>query len=558
MNTKTQDWIAQAITVHGKRYDYSKVVYVNTKHNVSIGCTVHGYFEQRPSNHIMGSGCSKCSFESKYLSLSDWITKAGAKHPDRFDYSKILVLNSRTDLLTIRCRVHNTWFKITAGRHLDTVHGGCVDCSAKSPSRRQTTEHVIAAFKTVHGTRYDYRHVVYSGRANPVVIVCSQHGAFKQNSSDHKQGHGCPECGKDNIGNKHRTTLAEAIAWAQQGIGDQYDFSLNTEYTGNQYDYAQYVCPKHGLKQARWYSIWAGHGCDNCGAGSQQSKAETWLISFLEGKGLKVVPSAKGVLSGRHSLDLYLPDVKLAIEVNGVYWHSERAGKGKDYHITKTLECRDQGIQLLHLWDYELRTKRQQVLALIRSRLGLNNTVGARNLELRAIDNHQARQFLNQYHLQGHVNCTEAWALYSTKRKQLAAVMTFGPSRFDRKHSWELLRFASVSGLTVQGGASRLLKAFERNHPQQSLVSYADIRYSQGNVYRQLGFNFVHRSSPGYFYSKGSENGSDIVSRYKAQKHKLASWLPEFDANLTEAANMSNNGYYRVWDCGNLVYTKSY
>ena len=118
-----------------------------------------------------------------------------------------------------------------------------------------------------------------------------------------------------------------------------------------------------------------------------------------------------------------------------------------------------------------------------------------------------------------------------------------------------MLRFCNKLGYHVPGGASKLLKYFERNYNPKSLVSYADRRWSQGKVYKKLGFTFNHASTPNYWYLKNN-NTTKLYSRINFQKHKLKKLLENFDENKTEVENMKANGYNRIFDCGNLVYEK--
>ena len=255
----------------------------------------------------------------------------------------------------------------------------------------------------------------------------------------------------------------------------------------------------------------------------------------------------------RLEVDIYLPEHKLAIEVNGVYWHSETKGKDRDYHYRKTVELKRQGIQLLHFWDFEIGQKPDLVLSMIRQKLGLSKRLYARKLVVdRDVPADEAREFLGSNHLQGSVNSKLRYGLRAKTSGKLACLMTFGKSRFDKNGAMELLRFASAQGITVVWGASRLLAAFQKDHPNEGLVSYADLRHSQGNLYRKLGFKFSHRSTPNYFWFGNNER----FPRYKTQKHKLPELLGDaFDPSLTEVQNMQRAGFSRVFDCGNLIFT---
>jgi hypothetical protein len=131
--------------------------------------------------------------------------------------------------------------------------------------------------------------------------------------------------------------------------------------------------------------------------------------------------------------------------------------------------------------------------------------------------------------------------------------MTFGKPRFGKGYDFELLRFSNELFTQVIGGAGKLLKYFERNYHPKSIISYADRRWSKGDLYDAIGFSFKGYSRPSYWYVKGVFNREN---RVKYQKHKLSYILKNFDENLTEMENMRNNGFRVIWDCGNIVFEK--
>jgi hypothetical protein len=131
--------------------------------------------------------------------------------------------------------------------------------------------------------------------------------------------------------------------------------------------------------------------------------------------------------------------------------------------------------------------------------------------------------------------------------------MTFGKSRYNKKYQYELIRFCNKINTLVTGGASKIFKYFIRNYNPESLISYADLRYSKGALYEKLGFTKLKSSTPNYFYFH-KNNTLKLMSRVQFQKHKLKDKLDIYDPELTEYQNMLNNGYDRIWDCGNGVY----
>ena len=132
----------------------------------------------------------------------------------------------------------------------------------------------------------------------------------------------------------------------------------------------------------------------------------------------------------------------------------------------------------------------------------------------------------------------------------LLSVMTFSKPRFNKNYEWELVRFCNLLNHNVVGGASKLLKHFIRNYNPKNLISYADLRYSNGNMYKTIGFTFKHYTPPSYVYIKGD----NVLSRFSCQKHKLSKILPNFDENKTETQNMMHNNYRKLWDAGTMLF----
>lgn len=251
-------------------------------------------------------------------------------------------------------------------------------------------------------------------------------------------------------------------------------------------------------------------------------------------------------------IDIFLPDKNMAIELNGMYWHSELEEENKKYnHRTKLELCNEIGINLIQITDHEYNDKKDLVLDLLASKLDINQKIGARKCTLRKLDNKTSRIFLEENHFQGYVVASVVYGLYY--QDDLISVMTFGKSRFNKKYQYELIRFCVKNGYNVVGGSQRMFKAFLQEYKPTSIISYCDLSKFQGSMYSRLGFSFSHTSEPNYVYLKGNK----MLSRYQAQKHKLGAVLGKFDPNISESQNMFANGYKRYWDCGTAVYVYS-
>jgi len=298
-----------------------------------------------------------------------------------------------------------------------------------------------------------------------------------------------------------------------------------------------------------------------------RSKTEKDIISHIthELNITNVLHNDRKALSGKE-IDIYLPDINIGIEYDGLMFHSYGKSSHTMFnnfdlidpsrHLNKTKSAESAGISLLHIFENEWLDEVKQNIwkSIISTKLNKNNRIYGRQCIVKEITVTESRPFLDDNHLQGNNQSSIKLGLYYND--ELVSVMTFGPSRYDKNHEWEMIRFANKKFTTIVGGASKLLKYFEKTFKPKSLVSYADIRFSNGNLYNNLGFIHSHNSAPNYFYFK---TGSMVLEpRVKYQKHKLAGLLDNFDQDKTEMVNMFDNGYRVIFDCGNMVFTKIY
>lgn len=202
-NLLTNNFIEKAQKIHGNKYDYSLVDYVNNTTNIIIICKIHGKFEQKPSVHLMNCGCRLCSlaYVSNKFTLSNdhFIKKAKETHGDKYDYSLVKYISAR-DPVQIICLEHGIF------KQVPYVHyrAGCPTCGLikNGLGRRKTNDQFIEDAKEIHGDKYDYSLVNYQGDTSKIEIICQTHGSFKQTAGGHLQGHGCIRCGRGNVSKK--------------------------------------------------------------------------------------------------------------------------------------------------------------------------------------------------------------------------------------------------------------------------------------------------------------------------------------------------------------------
>jgi hypothetical protein len=272
------------------------------------------------------------------------------------------------------------------------------------------------------------------------------------------------------------------------------------------------------------------------------------------------LPDDNIIFNTRHlikgfEIDIYIPSYNLAIEYNGMFFHSENNGKGREYHLYKTEECEKQGIQLIHIFEDEWINKQNIIKSKLKNLLKINNNkIYARKCIIKNINNKEKNEFLNKNHIQGEDKSKIKLGLYHNN--ELVSVMTFGRLRkiTGNKHSeckYELIRYASKLDTNVVGGFSKLLNNFTKTYTPQEIVSYADRRYSIGRLYEFNGFSFIHNTPPNYWYMKYYKNREH---RFKYRKSELSKLLECYNHDISEWENMKNNKYDRIWDCGSKKY----
>ena len=302
-------------------------------------------------------------------------------------------------------------------------------------------------------------------------------------------------------------------------------------------------------------------GCPKCAR--KQTKGEKKVQELLESLGIEFVMNDRSVLSNNKELDFYIPSLKVAIEINGEFWHSSAQERiYKNYHLDKTRECEALGIHLYQFWSLNDLVKKEQIVkSMIKNALKLASTtrVFARKCEVRKITSKEGRAFCEQNHIQGGGIASVYFGLFYEGR--LVSVMSFGKSRFNKKVEWELIRFCSLLNYSVVGAGSRLLKHFEIECKPKSLISYANRRWASANsnLYQAIGFKFIREAEPNYTYYKDNKYDGRMFNRITFQRHKIEKWFGKtFDKNMTETEILKSEGFVQIYDCGNLVYLKEY
>lgn len=342
LNTKI--FIERANLKHNNFYNYSKANYTNSHNLITIICPKHGEFSQKAYQHLNGSGCPKCKFENMRFTQEQFIQKAKLIHDNKYNYSKVNYINSRTKVEII-CPIHGSFWQVPSD-HLRKR--GCKKCI------NFTNSQFIEKSNQIHNNFYNYSKVKYVNAKTKVIIICPVHGIFEQEAHGHLQGNGCPICAHEKTSNSQKLTTEDFIQKAKLVHGDKYDYS-KVEYINSQTKIT-IICPTHGeFKQVPSEHLRYG-SCPKCRSSKGEIKIRQWLLSnninfneqhrFENCKNKKPLP-----------FDFYLPDHNLCLEFDGVQHYKPRNSWGGEDTFKQTQQndqiktkyCEDNNIILLRI-----------------------------------------------------------------------------------------------------------------------------------------------------------------------------------------------------------------
>jgi len=302
------------------------------------------------------------------------------------------------------------------------------------------------------------------------------------------------------------------------------------------------ICNKHGrFCQSPECHLRMKRGCPECVCSKGQLELEQDLREIYDGE---ILFNDRNIISP-FELDIVLPEVKLAIEYHGLYWHSYNrieTSQERNKHLAKLMLANANEYRLLQVYESEYQNNKQIINSIILNILAKSKRIYARKCKVVRLTGQQRKDFFNANHIQGDKTAFVAFGLINGSN--IVAAMSFSKHV---KYDYEIARFANSMNYSVTGGLSRLLITFCREFNPKSILTYSDRRFFDSSGYQSVGFKHVGYTAPGYRYVKGQQT----FSRQAFQKHKLKHKLPIFDQSLSEAENMFLCGYRRIWDCGN-------
>ena len=544
MKNKKENFIEKSNKKHNNKYDYSKVEYVNSQTKVCIICPEHGEFWQTPVAHVRGHGCPICSNKKRgkrTVNTENLIKKCMKVHNNKYTYENTEYINADTKIC-VTCSVHGDFY-ILPFHHLNGQ--GCPKCRGKN----FTQDEVITKFKEIHKDKYDYSKVIFNKMKEKVCIICPEHGEFWQTPQKHLNGQGCPKCGIKKRTENSVLDIKVFINRANIVHNNKYDY--NSVNFNNLHDKIQIRCPKHGYFEQNAYDHLNGHGCPICG--QQVSNIENKITEFIKELGLTVKTRVRNIIYP-YELDIFIPSKNIAIEFNGLRWHSEQFKEDKNYHLNKTELCEKQNIKLFHIFEDEWIEHSEKIKSKLRQILNYNKdlpNIYARKCNIQKIDNKLGCEFLEKNHIQSFSRSSIYLGCYYND--ELVGVMTFKRERKD-SDKWELTRFATDITKHCVGVGGKLFKYFVRNYNPSEVKSFADRRWTldkDDNLYTKLGFKLDEVLKPDYKYI--IENSNKRFHKFNFRKQILHK---KYGLPLTMTENEMCNQIkaHKIWDCGLYKY----
>ena len=613
----TEEFILKAKKIHGDKYSYFTTNYINMDIKVEVYCNLcEEYFLTLPRSHVGNkkSGCLSCRKKNRVRNakiLSRFLEKSNLIYAGQFSY-----FDDYKDSVTpikIKCKLHDVIFHQTPSHHLHS--NGCPACKLdkrKLHSESKNHNEVISNINTKiidicegglskhningyidcqsdtrdvvkkissHESKYGmlrvtnsetfikkllkvstnpveilFDKVEYVSTHRKVILTCTKHGDFMVTPSGSlKKKIICPKCSKE----RFVSNVDDFITKAKRMHGERFSYD-KVDYERSNMKVI-ITCIKHGDFLIRPNDLLTGYGCPNCG--NNISKGESEIADWIKiNTDYDVERNVRQYLSGKfkYELDIYIPELNLAIEYNGLRWHHtvgstydgklSIGSKPKNYHKNKSQYYLDeQGIRIIHIWEHEWLLKKDIVKNILAMELGIiQKVIYAKNCIIREINNEYNSIFLDGNHIQGGKKSTYNLGLF-TIDNELVSSMSFTISK-QEKSNWELTRFTNKIGHIVIGGADKLFKHFVGQHMPNEIISFNPIRLFSGEFCINLGFELKKILPPTYFYHYNLK----IINRQLARKKNLAKLFPTYEVSENESIveTMNNNLYFQVFDSG--------
>ena len=421
---------------------------------------------------------------------------------------------------------------------------GCMACGTKEGAEKTRLSYSYVKTE-IEKEGYKLLSDSYENAFTEIKIECDRGHIIKSKWCLWQRGVRCKVCANESRRKKLKLDYDHVkVEIEKEG------YRLLSDSYENSHTYLLCVCPNNHTLLTTWNNFQSGYRCGKCS--DNHSKAELEIFDFVKNYFDDAISGDRKLIYP-FELDIVIPSKKIAIEYNGLYYHSESMGKDRNYHLNKLQMCNEIGYKLITIFEDEWINKQNIVLNRLKYILGVSDSsvIHARKCIIKEIDAKAKNEFLNRVHIQGADRSKVKLGAFF--EDQLVSVMTFSKGSIAKGSKfkvgvYELNRFCSDSDYQITGIANRFISYFKKNYEVYEIFTYGDKRWSDGNLYKQLGFEFVHDSAPNYWYVEGINR----IHRFNFRKSELKTKLKYFNPDMTEWENMQINGFDRIWDCGNV------
>lgn len=389
----------------------------------------------------------------------------------------------------------------------------------------------------------------FSPKSNKKVWwICSLGHEWEAKISNRANGKSCPICSGNVVFAGFNDLKSQNSI-----ISNQWHPSKNLTNDTSTINYqsgatAWWICSLGHEWKTRINHRTTGIGCPTCAAGLSVSKPEKELAKFVESLGYQITTSARRIVKN-FELDILIPSLNVAIEYNGLYWHSEAKKPNVNYHYDKWLACQQQGIELIQIWEDQWINNPELVKSLLVQRLNNSfvQTVSAQSSSTEVIKAQEARKFLNFQHLQGFASASHHIGLHDKESHKLIAVMSL-------KRSADALNIVRFAASENRESAFDLFLTFAGvQYSPQSFMFIDDLSFSHSTLLEKHGFIACETLKPDYMYTKGKKKlVKSALSLQKFKKDNSLVW--QEGASLNELLKLNN--FYRIWSAGSVVWSK--
>lgn len=422
----------------------------------------------------------------------------------KYEYVESSFINMSTKMKII-CPEHGVFLQVPSS-HL-RGHG-CPKCWSKSIAKTQTltTKIFIEKANAVHNGKYNYANTKYNGCYSDVEIICPIHGSFSQIAYSHLQGHGCPKCSTEKNSIKMIKSNEDFIFESKiKHIGENNDYSL-VIYKGVKVP-VEIICNKghHYFQTPNKHLM--GHGCPFCAKVVSSSELE--LREFLASIGITYETSKRTILSSSKELDIYIPSHRIAIEFDGLFWHSSDK-RDKNYHLEKTNDCICHNINLIHIFEDEWLFKKEIVKSRLREFFNVfDMEINADDCSIKNVPSKEARVFLDKNDIDGFCKSKIKYGLYHNKE----LVYMIALSKSNKNGEYKLVGACAKLNTNVVNGLDKLLSHFIKCNYPRSIIYHMDKRWNDSPKYENLGFKYAGNIQPKLFYIKDRHRIKKDVSK---------------------------------------------